>query len=107
MDHRSRNDLVAAWLGGVVAALGATVVAGWHLHAPILIQLNPSWVPMQYNTAVCFVALGVGLMAVVAGWLTAGAALGSVPLMVGATTLLTWVFDVHPGIDELLFRHYI
>lgn len=107
MDDRSRNRLVGAWLGVLVAALGAIVLAGWYLRAPVLVQLHPSWVPMQYNTALVFVALGLALIALAAGRRWFASVLGAVPLLIGGVTLTTWVFDLHPGIDELLFRHYI
>ncbi len=107
MDDRSRNRLVGAWLAALVSALGAIVLAGWYLHAPVLLQLNPSWVPMQYNTALCFVALGLGLLALAAELRGVVPILGAIPLVVGGVTLVTWIFDLHPGIDEIFFRHYI
>lgn len=107
MDSRSGNRLVGAWLGALVAALGAVVLAGWHFHAPVLVQLHPSWVPMQYNTALSFIALGLAVLLLAAARPLAAAVLAAIPLLVGAVTLATWIFDLRSGIDELLFRHYI
>ena len=50
-----------AWLSMITATLaitlGALVLLGWYLHEPTLIQINPAFVPMHYNTALGF-ALG-------------------------------------------------
>ena len=48
----------------VVALIGLCVIVGWHFHLRSLVQIIPSTIPMQYNTALCFILLAVsaGLM---------------------------------------------
>jgi hypothetical protein len=41
--------------------LGLSVLTGWYTHNLDLIQVNPAFVPMQYNTALGFVMAGLGL----------------------------------------------
>ena len=59
-----------AWTGVLTSAvisslLGAVVLIGWYTHNEALIQINPAFVPMQYNTALGFLLTGLTL--VVAG----------------------------------------
>ena len=42
------------------------VLAGWYTHNAALIQVNPAFVPMQYNTALCFSLTGLTLLITVA-----------------------------------------
>jgi hypothetical protein len=59
------------FLGFCSLALGAVVLLGWYLHEPALIQVNPAFVPMQYNTALGFALAGLALLLLVrlrAGW---------------------------------------
>ena len=56
-------QLLAMMAGAATAALGLSVIAGWHLHSETLLQLHPSYAPMQYNAALNFVLCGSGLLA--------------------------------------------
>lgn len=99
--------MAAASLGALVCAVGLAVIAGWYLHLPILFQIRPDWPPVQFNAAVGIAAMGLGLVASAIGNRAAAGFLSLVPLAVGGITLLTWVLDLTPGIDELLFKHYV
>ena len=48
---------------GLTAVLGLMVLVGWHAHAPMLVQVHPTFVPMQYNTELGFLLSGAGLLA--------------------------------------------
>lgn len=50
-----------------VTLIGLCVLMGWHAHSRLLIQIIPGAVPMQYNTALCFVVLGVSAWTLFAG----------------------------------------
>ena len=40
------------WLSALASlALGLVVLLGWYTHNAALIQVNPAFVPMRYNTA--------------------------------------------------------
>ena len=41
--------------------LGLTVMAGWYGHISWMIQVLPTFVPMQFNTALGFTCLGIAL----------------------------------------------
>ena len=44
------------------ALLGLVVLVGWYTHNTTLIQVLPSFVPMQYNTALGFFLAGVSIL---------------------------------------------
>lgn len=46
----------------IVIILGAIVLFGWYTNKPTLIQINPAFVPMQYNTALGFLLSGLMLL---------------------------------------------
>ena len=100
-----RRSLVGAILGALVCALGALAIAGRHLDLPILFQFRPTWLPAQYNPALCMVALGLGLIALGFRRFRIATVFGVLPAAIGAVTLATWLFDLHPGIDQVFFRH--
>jgi hypothetical protein len=63
---RSRSWL-AAGLSALVAALGFTVLVGWHTHSPRMTQSPTGKTPLVYNTAIGFVVLGAALPALSLG----------------------------------------
>lgn len=98
---------VALVAGLSTALLGLIVMLGWHLNAPSVIQIRPGMVPMQYNTALSFLLGGMGLLSArVQRWPLAGAA-GLLMAAIGLLTLLTHVFALDLGLDQLFMRHYI
>jgi PAS domain S-box-containing protein len=109
--HRTAYPGVLQYLVGllalVVMALGALVLAGWYLHQPALIQVNPAFVPMQYNTALGFALAGAALLAL--GWSRTRSAvgLGLVVSAVGVLTLVEYIFGLDLHIDQLFMEHYI
>ena len=59
---------LARFTGFLSLALGAVVLLGWYLHEPALIQVNPAFVPMQYNTALGFALGGLALLGLALSW---------------------------------------
>ena len=94
-------------VGVLVMILGLTVLVGWHARLPSLIQLYPTFAPMKYNTALCFLCCGGALLAIASTKRWFAVALGVVVALVGSLTLLEYAFDVDLGIDQSLFRTYI
>jgi PAS domain S-box-containing protein len=95
-------------VGVLVMMLGLTILIGWHARLPLLVQLHPTFAPMKYNTALCFLFSGAALLTIGSAkrrWLAV--LLGTIVAAVGLLTLLEYAFDVDLGIDQLLFRTYI
>ena len=93
--------------GVATVGLGLLVIIGWHAGNETLVQVLPTFTPMQYNTALGFVFCGTGLVLLVfrrAGW---AALAGSLAALIGGLTLIQYVGNVNLGIDELLMKHAI
>ena len=92
-------------LGTVSLLLGIIVLIGWYTHNETLIQVNPHFVPMQYNTALGFALSGLAILL----WpfkrlsgLFSFAVLG-----IGLITLCEYIFKTDLGLDQLFMEHYI
>jgi signal transduction histidine kinase/sensor domain CHASE-containing protein len=92
--------------GGATAALGLAVLVGWHLHNASILQLRPSFAPMQYNAALCFVLCGTGLLALTQGWRHVTMACSAVAMLIGLLTFGEYLLDVDLGIDQLFLKAF-
>ncbi|MFV2058614.1 MAG: response regulator, partial [Thiohalomonadales bacterium] len=93
--------------GGLILLLGAVVLVGWYTRNQDLIQIDPSFVPMQYNTALGFFVGGAGLIALGLGKARIGFGSGIILTLIGSLTLIQYLFDVNFDIDQLFMEHYI
>lgn len=91
-------------LGRLVAAIGVVVLVSWLLRWDAGLQLLPGRVPMQFNTALGFVAAGLalGVRTRVVGLVAAGVVAG-----LGLLTLAQYAFSIDLGIDQLLHRPHL
>jgi len=110
----NRTASSAAWLkvvtvsaGALTTLLGVIVIVGWQTNNVTLVQVLPTFVPMQYNTALGFVLCGLGLLLAVFGKTRSAAAVGALAATVGIATLLQYFFGVNFGIDQLFHDHDI
>jgi diguanylate cyclase (GGDEF)-like protein len=99
--------LLPLLLATAVGVLACTVMAGWWLDWPALVQLHASFVPMQFNTALCFLAVSSALVAAMRDSRSITRTLGAFMVLLAAATLAQYGIDVDLGIDELLQRHDI
>ena len=83
------------------AATGFVVLAGWHWHKTLLVQIASGLAPMQRNTAGGFVLCGLGLLLCVRGkrW---GQLCGLAAAALGLLTLLEYVLKIDLRIDQIL-----
>ena len=98
---------LAGFTGFLSLALGAVVLLGWYLHEPALIQVNPAFVPMQYNTALGFALGGLALLGLALSWPRIAGITGVIVLLTGVLTLIEYSFGVDLHIDQLFMEHYI
>jgi len=97
-----------ARIAGILSlALGTIVLLGWYLREPALIQVNPAFVPMQYNTALGFALGGLALMGLAWHWPRIAWITGIIVLLTGVLTLVEYGFGVDLHIDQLFMEHYI
>ena len=93
--------------GVITLMLGVAVLFGWYAHIPTLIQVLPSFVAMQYNTALGFLVCGIGLIVINLIRTRVALIAGSFLILLGGLTLIQYIFSVNIGIDQLLMKHYV
>ncbi len=104
----ARTLLLASGVAGsLTLLLGLVVIVGWYAGNRTLIQVMPTFVPMQYNTALGFVCCGVSLILLVIGRSRGSAVFGAITVAIGALTLFEYIAGVNLGIDELFMEHSI
>ena len=94
-------------LAGATLLLGFAVLFGWHTGNRTLVQLLPQFVPMQYNTALGFVACGAALLGLALDRDRLTLVAGGLAVLVGSLTLFEYIGGIDLGIDELFMRHDI
>lgn len=86
--------------------VGLVVLCGWFLKSETLIQLNPSFVPMQFNTALGFILCALCYVGLYNSIKWTKAFSGTL-FFLGSVTLIQYLLSVNLGIDELFIDHYI
>ena len=106
-DRKYLTTPIIVVTGFISATLGIIAILGWYLRLPSLIQIHPTFAPMQFNTAVCFVTSGGALaLAALRRFRMASVLAGGV-LFLALLTIFQYVSHRNVGIDELFFKHYI
>jgi two-component system NtrC family sensor kinase len=93
--------------GGLAVILGLLVLVGWHTRNVHLLQVVPSFAPMQYNAALGLLLCGGGLLALVGGWTRLVGLCGMLVLLLGVLTLSEYLGGIDLGIDQLFMQHFI
>jgi PAS domain S-box-containing protein len=93
-----------AWL---LIIMGLVVIVGWYLNNSYLVQIHPSFVPMQFNTALGFLLCGVMLNYISKNKNRPALILSLIVILLGVLTLCQYIFQVDFGIDELFMDHSI
>ncbi|MCZ6655629.1 MAG: response regulator [Planctomycetota bacterium] len=102
----------ALWVMGLTTsvatlALGLIVLLGWHIDNRTLIQVLPTFVPMQYNTALGFVSCGASLLGLLLNRFRLTVISGYFVILIGGLTIVEYIAGVNLGIDELLMKHEV
>src|SRR5215210_1011023 len=96
--------LVIICLAAIVL-IGLCVIAGWHFHIRSLVQIIPGTIPMQYNTALCFILLAIsaGMMITRRIPRLLPALGGSLAALMGGLVIFQYMTGISLGIDTLFF----
>lgn len=87
--------------------LGVMVLVGWHTQTTWLIQIHPSFVPMQYNTAIGFLLSGLGFVFIAINKKIALKIIGLLLIFLSLMTLFQYISGYSLGIDQFFMDHYI
>jgi PAS domain S-box-containing protein len=95
--------------GLMVLLIGIIVLIGWLFDITILKSLNPDYISMKANTAVCFIISGILIILLRDSVLTVKfhyliRILSITVLIISAINLFEYIFNWNSGIDELLFK---
>ena len=88
------------------ALLGAAGIAGWIFHVPALVRIWAGMTPMQFNTALGFVAAGIG-MACSSRMPKLKSFTSALLLLIGVATLVEFATGLDLQIDQALFRSWL
>jgi hypothetical protein len=94
------------WAGAAAMAFGLLVIVSWHAHWRIIVQMVANTAPMQYNTAICMVLGGLGLVLLTTFLDRFALICAFLMALVGSLTLTEYLAGVDLGIDRLLFKPY-
>ena len=105
-NHWSRTLAVCA--GATVVLIGVLVIVGWYVGNHFLIQVQPGFAPMQFNTALALILAGAGILNAVM-WEVRFVSLGAGLLCtaLGGLTMAQYAGGGDFGIDEFFFAHYV
>lgn len=107
MDYKFNNGIryINLISGFALIIMSLLVMVGWGFKSIAVIQVSQQYVPMQFNTALCFLFLGVGLIGVFTekkGLILASA----IPaLLISGITFIEYLTGSQTGLDELFFRY--
>ncbi|SFS20610.1 PAS domain S-box-containing protein/diguanylate cyclase (GGDEF) domain-containing protein [Granulicella pectinivorans] len=93
-----------------VVLLGVAVILGWFTQNEHLMTVLPGFVRMKSNTAVGFLASGLGLLCLLSpgrGTRYASRLFSLGVLVLGCLTLLEYLYGFNFGIDQLLFVDHV
>lgn len=99
--------MIVRGCAGLLIILGAGVMVGWWGRMAVVVQIGHGFTPMQFNTALCFLLIGVGLAALdmkrIAVVRVSGALVGAIATI----TTLEYLTGASAGIDTLFADPFI
>ncbi|MBM3633196.1 MAG: sensor domain-containing diguanylate cyclase [Alphaproteobacteria bacterium] len=98
------KKIIPMFAASLSMIIGALVIWGWHTNNVTLIQVQPQFAGMQYNSALCFIAAAIGIIGICKNWRLLPFLMGIFIMGVSYLTLIEYVFQINLGIDEL-FMH--
>lgn len=101
-----RNRIVV-FIGLLILILGSMVITGWHLKNLSLVQIHPTFAPMQYNTAIAFILSGLSLITLGLKYNRIALVLGTAIGSLGILTILQHIFSIDIGLDQLFLKQDI
>ncbi len=98
--------LIVRGSASLLIGLGLVVMLGWFLRSPAIVQINPAFTPMQFNTALCFVLCGAGLWAIALKLWRLALGLGGAVALLAGLTLIQYPTGWSLGVDQVFMTHF-
>lgn len=83
----------------VVAFIALTVITGWYLQESLLIQISSSFVPMQFNTAICFLLAAIATISLILQKKILSISLAIILIVLAGITGFQYIIGQNLGID--------
>jgi PAS domain S-box-containing protein len=99
----AERDRAILGISLTIVVMALVVLVGWHAHFPPAVHLFYGSVPMQYNTALCFLALGVAGLGLASRRRLLLLGGGSFAALMGGAVILEFATGTSFGIDALFF----
>jgi hypothetical protein len=107
MKKPSKAKFLSSGVGIASTLLGTLVLIGWYTQNVKLIQVNPAFVPMQYNTALGFFLSGIAMLLIIANRKRSVGILGIIVIGIGLITIIEYALGLVLFIDQLFMKHYV
>ena len=91
----------------VVAFIALTVITGWYLQESLLIQISSSFVPMQFNTAICFLLAAIATISLILQKKILSISLAIILIVLAGLTGFQYIIGQNLGIDQLFMEAYL
>ncbi|MCM2343390.1 MAG: response regulator [Alphaproteobacteria bacterium] len=83
----------------IIALIASAVMAGWYLHSTILVQVQPGFAPMKFNTALSFFIAAAGLILWSFQQYKISFSCGAIIVSIAILTLTQYFLPITIGID--------
>jgi diguanylate cyclase (GGDEF)-like protein len=103
-DKKKVLSFIMLLAGPLCFIIGSLALVGWYTETLILCEVFPGLTPIYYNTALCLVVIGIGLIALISGHKRVSATLGFFVTIIAIITVVEYLINVNFGIDELFFK---
>ena len=97
------RDATAFAISAAIILMALVVLVGWHAHIRAAVQIFRGLIPMQYNTALCLLALGAAGIGLSTGRRLLLMCGGGFACLMGAAVILEYATGISLGIDTLFF----
>ena len=95
-------------IGGLLGLFGLTVMTGWLIRSPVLVQISPGLVAMVFNTALGFALCGLALMLPAQPrWSRARQLAGALTLALGVLGAVQVLAGIDLGIDQAIVQVWL
>lgn len=95
------SNLLMKMVAFGLLALSCFVMTGWIIHSTLLVQIHPSFVPMQFNTALCFFLTSAVIFLTQTSSSKLARLLSALMILLVILTLSEYIFGSNLGIDTL------
>lgn len=102
---KSKNILITILI--FVAMIATTVISGWYLQKSILIQISDNFVPMQFNTAICFLLSALATIFLILQKKKLSILLAIALLILAGLSGVQYLIGQDFGIDQIFMDAYL